>query len=170
MTNIRNRIVGATGFVAILIMSVDGLGDDRLNFNRDIRPLLSDRCFACHGPDKNARKADLRLDRREVAVERKAIVPGNPSQSVLIERIFSTDPDVMMPPSKLNKPLTTAERDLLKRWIVSGAEYRSVAFEEQAVFKTRRNGCHAGHDPYGINVQCHPQAAGGAPSTSRFRL
>ena len=80
--------------------------DEAINFNRDIRPILSDRCFACHGPDKNARKADLRLDQRQVAVDVGAIAPGDVSKSKLVERIFSTDPDVMMPPPKHNMPLT----------------------------------------------------------------
>ena len=98
--------------------------DDAINFNRDIRPILSDRCFACHGPDKNARKADLRLDQRQVAVDVGAIAPGDVSKSKLVERIFSTDPDVMMPPPKHNKPLTASQTELLKRWIAAGAEYQ----------------------------------------------
>jgi len=99
-------------------------GDDAINFNRDIRPILSDRCFACHGPDKSARKADLRLDQRQAAVDAGAISPGDSSKSKLVERILSTDPDVMMPPPKLNKPLTAAEKALLVRWVTSGAEYQ----------------------------------------------
>ena len=114
------------GFIVIVTMteSEPGYCDDPIQFNRDIRPLLSDRCFACHGPDQNARQADLRLDQREVAVGTGAIAPGEPMKSALVERIFSTDPDVMMPPPKLNKPLTAAEKSLLKRWIADGAEYQ----------------------------------------------
>lgn len=99
------------------------LADDRVNFNRDIRPLLSDKCFACHGLDQNARKADLRLDQREVALAMKAIVPGRPQESSLVERIFSTDADAVMPPVKSNKSLTTGQKELLRRWIEEGAEY-----------------------------------------------
>jgi len=99
-------------------------GEERLEFNRDIRPILSDRCFACHGPDKNARKADLRLDDRQVAITTGAITPGSLDKSRLIERIDSTDPDQVMPPPKHNKPLSAAEKDLLKRWIASGADYQ----------------------------------------------
>ena len=98
--------------------------DEPISFNRDIRPILSDRCFACHGPDKNARKADLRLDQRQVAVDSGAITPGNPAKSTLIDRILSADPDTMMPPPKHNKPLTAEQKDLLKRWIATGAEYQ----------------------------------------------
>ena len=66
---------------------------EKLSFNRDIRPILAENCFACHGPDSAARKADLRLDRREAAVKAGAIVPGKPDESELIQRIFATDDD-----------------------------------------------------------------------------
>jgi len=92
-----------------------------VSFNRDIRPILSDRCFTCHGPDKNTRKADLRLDDREAAVA--AIAPGKVDESALVERIFSDEPEVMMPPPKLNKPLSAEQKELLKAWVVQGAPY-----------------------------------------------
>lgn len=98
--------------------------DDRISFNRDIRPILSDKCFSCHGTDKNSRKADLRLDHRDNALHKKAVVPGSPDESSLIERIFSTDGDLVMPPIKSNKSLTDAQKELLKRWIREGAEYQ----------------------------------------------
>lgn len=107
-----------------LLGALRASGDDGINFNRDIRPILSDRCFACHGPDKNARKADLRLDQRQAAIDAGAISPGEVSKSKLVERILSTDPDVMMPPPKHNKPLTDAEKALLQRWVTAGAEYQ----------------------------------------------
>src|SRR5262249_9062587 len=75
-------------------------------FNRDIRPILSDTCFKCHGPDKAARKADLRLDERETAIKAEAIVPGNPDESLVVERIFSDDPTQVMPPPNSGKSLT----------------------------------------------------------------
>ena len=106
------------------LMSSAARAEDPINFNRDIRPILSDRCFACHGPDKNARKGDLRLDQRSVAVESGAITPGDLSKSKLIERIDSIDPETMMPPPRHNKPLTADEKKLLKRWISTGAEYQ----------------------------------------------
>lgn len=94
-------------------------------YNRDIRPILADTCFACHGPDSAARKGDLRLDKRDAAIERKAVVPGKPNESGVIERLFSTDPDTVMPPPSTKKTLTAAQKELLKRWIESGAEYQA---------------------------------------------
>jgi hypothetical protein len=95
---------------------------DPVRFNRDIRPVLSENCFLCHGPDKNRRKAKLRLDVRESAVEKKAIVPGKPDECELVARIFATNDDVMPPPDS-KKKLTAAQKELLKRWIAEGAEY-----------------------------------------------
>src|SRR3954463_10572945 len=97
---------------------------ETLRFNRDIRPILSENCFRCHGPDKNVRKAKLRLDDREIALEKKAIVPGKAENSELVRRIFSEDPEEMMPPPESNKKLTSQQKEILKRWIASGAEYQ----------------------------------------------
>jgi len=94
-----------------------------LKYNRDIRPILADNCFSCHGPDSAARKADLRLDQRAVAVDRKAIVPGNLAESELIRRLLSTDPDEMMPPPASHKKLTPRQKQLLSDWVKAGAEY-----------------------------------------------
>jgi len=95
-----------------------------LQFNRDIRSILSENCFVCHGPDKNNRKAKLRLDVREVALEKKAIMPGKPEESELVSRIYTTNEDDVMPPLKSNKKLTPGQRNLLKQWIAEGAEYQ----------------------------------------------
>src|SRR5438067_1787150 len=96
---------------------------NQIQFNRDIRPILSENCFACHGPDKNQRKAKLRLDVREVAIEKEAFVPGKPAESTLVERIYTTNEDDIMPPLKTHKTLTAAQKALLKSWIAAGAEY-----------------------------------------------
>ena len=97
---------------------------EKLGFNSDIRALLSDKCFFCHGPDPKNRKADLRLDVRDVAVEMKAIVPGKPEESEIIKRVLTTDADDHMPPAKSKLDgFTPAEVELLKRWIAEGAEY-----------------------------------------------
>ncbi|MCS6977259.1 MAG: DUF1553 domain-containing protein [Gemmatales bacterium] len=97
-------------------------GEEKLRYNRDIRPILAENCFACHGPDSAARKAGLRLDRRDDAMQ-GAIVPGKPDESPLIERIFSTDENEIMPPVKSFKRLTEEQKNLLKRWVAEGAEY-----------------------------------------------
>ena len=99
-----------------------------VDFNREVRPILSDRCFACHGPDAKERKAGLRLDTPEGATTvlksgNRAIVPGKPRESALFERIHAKDPDDIMPPNKLNRPLSEAERSTLGRWIEQGAGY-----------------------------------------------
>jgi hypothetical protein len=95
-----------------------------VDFIRDVRPILADNCFTCHGPDGAARKAGLRLDRREDAIRMKAIVPGKPDESALIERICADQPKRLMPPARSNKKLTDAQKDLLRRWITGGAEYQ----------------------------------------------
>lgn len=95
---------------------------DEIDFNRDISPILSDKCYFCHGPEAKQRKAGLRLDDREVALKKKAIVPGKPDESDLIDRIFATD-DARMPPPDTHKTLSDAQKDLLKRWIAGGANY-----------------------------------------------
>ncbi|MCH8333844.1 DUF1549 domain-containing protein, partial [Candidatus Sumerlaeota bacterium] len=100
----------------------------KLEFNRDIRPILSDNCFRCHGPDKNARKAKLRLDVREVALsdlgKRWAIVPGDIERSQLVRRIFHHDETERMPPAESGKSLTEDEKRTLAAWVASGAEYQ----------------------------------------------
>lgn len=96
----------------------------RIQFNRDIRPILSEHCFACHGPDKNKRKGKLRLDEREVALGRQAIVPGKPGESKLVARIQSSDETEVMPPPEMHKPLSAAQKKLLTEWITQGAEYQ----------------------------------------------
>jgi hypothetical protein len=97
----------------------------RVDFNRDIRPILAENCLYCHGQDPAKREADLRLDVREAAIEAGAIVPGEPGASALLERIHSTDPDVRMPPPASNRVLSAEQRALLERWIAEGAEYRA---------------------------------------------
>jgi hypothetical protein len=96
---------------------------DEIRFNRDIRPILSDSCFTCHGPDKNNRKAKLRLDDREVALSKGAIVPGDIDKSEVVRRLFTKDPDDMMPPPDSGRKITQAQKELLKKWIAAGAKY-----------------------------------------------
>jgi hypothetical protein len=97
---------------------------DEVRYNRDVRPILVENCFACHGSDSAARKAKLRLDRREDAIKAGAFVPGKPEESELVARIFSDDPKRVMPSPKSHKTLTSAQKDTLRRWIAEGAEYQ----------------------------------------------
>ncbi|MDX1925039.1 MAG: DUF1553 domain-containing protein [Pirellulaceae bacterium] len=99
-------------------------GPKKLQYNRDIRPILSDNCFACHGPDANKRAADLRLDDRNAAIESGAIEPGQAAASELIERILSEDPESVMPPPASHKTLTAEQKQTLRDWIEAGAEYQ----------------------------------------------
>ena len=96
----------------------------KIEFNRDVRPILSDNCYHCHGNDPAHRKAKLRLDVREAALEKEAFVPGKPEDSQLIERILTDDADELMPPPDSHKQLSAAQKEILKRWIAGGAEYQ----------------------------------------------
>ena len=112
------------GLLAAVRMLAAGTGPDTVQYNRDVRPILSDTCFHCHGPDKNARKGKLRLDLREEALARKAFVPGDPATSEMVKRLFSTDPEELMPPPEAHKPLTAEQKEILRRWVAAGAEYQ----------------------------------------------
>jgi hypothetical protein len=108
--------------------------DGAPSFNRDIRPILADKCFACHGFDAKKREADLRLDTPEGAFAKRdgnpAVTPGDLTKSQLWQRVTSDDPDVMMPPPAAKKELTAGEKALLERWIEAGAPYQKHwAFE-----------------------------------------
>ena len=101
-------------------------GPKQIKFNRDIRPILSDKCFTCHGPDENERKAKLRLDTEEglfAPRDNPTIVRGKPEQSELFLRIHHADTDEVMPPVEVNKPLSAREKQILKQWILEGAKW-----------------------------------------------
>ena len=109
----------------LALLCIPAVGAEPLQYNRDIRPILAEHCFACHGPDSAARKAELRLDNRELAINSGAISAGKPKQSEMMARIFSDDADQLMPPPETKKRLNAAQKQLLKRWIAAGAEYQS---------------------------------------------
>jgi hypothetical protein len=96
-----------------------------IEYNRDIRPILAEHCFACHGPDSAARKAGLRIDQRDAAIEMKAIVPGKPDESEMIRRILTDDDRDQMPPKKSNKKLKPEQKEMLRKWVATGAEYQA---------------------------------------------
>ncbi|QJE95763.1 PSD1 and planctomycete cytochrome C domain-containing protein [Luteolibacter luteus] len=112
----------------LLLAALESHAAESPDFNRDIRPLLSDRCFACHGFDAKAREAELRLDVPEAAFARReggiAIVPGKPTESLAWQRIISKDPEEVMPPADSHLKLSDEEKDLLRRWIEGGAVYQ----------------------------------------------
>jgi hypothetical protein len=119
-----NRAVETFALVS-LVLAASGAAADPPSYSRDVRPILAENCFACHGPDSGARKAKLRLDIRDVAVARGAIVPGKPDESKLVARVFSADPGEIMPPPKTKKQLTGQQKETLKRWIAAGADYEA---------------------------------------------
>jgi hypothetical protein len=122
-------IVCATG-LAILILTTGHCRADKVSFQRQIRGILSDKCFACHGPDEEDRQADLRLDDETSAMSKldsgaTAVVPGDPAASELIVRILTDDADLKMPPADSGKQLSDGEIELLKRWVSEGASWGS---------------------------------------------
>jgi len=121
---LRTTIAGA-GLVLCqfgLVGSVRA-ADAPLSYNEHIRPILVENCFSCHGADSASRQADLRLDRREDAVEFGAIVPGDPDSTAILDRVYSDDPEMVMPPPEIKKTLSAEQKELLVRWVKEGAEY-----------------------------------------------
>ncbi len=110
----------------LLVISSGGwITADELSFNRDIRPILSDACFSCHGPDSAHREADLRLD-VEQSAKADAIVPGQSDASEMIARITTDDADALMPPADSGKQLTKDEIELLSRWVDQGTPTKLI--------------------------------------------
>ena len=116
-------------FAWIVLQSIVKADQPAIVFDRDIRPILADKCFACHGPDEETREAGLRLDIRDGAIQpaesgKAALVPGKPDESSLVRKIFSTRDSVVMPPPKSNKTLNDREKAAIRQWIADGAEYQ----------------------------------------------
>lgn len=140
MSHIRHSLLlrGFLGAVLLCSSVAGGLAASKsgratgarvIDFNRDIRPIFSENCFTCHGPDKNKRKAGLRLDQKESATAvlesgGRAVVPGDPAKSLLLKVVVSTDDEDRMPPKKTGKHLTQEQVDLIREWIVQGAEFK----------------------------------------------
>lgn len=114
-------------WLLVVAMSPSLLAEE-LSFNRDIRPILSENCFQCHGQDPQHREADLRLDVREEAIKDlggyRAIVPGKPESSELVARLIAHDPDKKMPPPASNRLVTKEQIETIRRWIEEGASYQ----------------------------------------------
>ena len=133
---------------AAVILTASTQAAEALRYNRDIRPILSENCFACHGPDQADQKAGLRLDVREAALQPAksglvAISPGKVTESELITRILSNDADEVMPPPKSHKKLSATQKDLLKQWVSEGAHYEKHWAFEPPVVKPGQGGIDA---------------------------
>ena len=109
--------------LGVTVLSGQVTAQKTVSFNRDVRPILATHCFACHGPDEEHRESDLPLDDREAALDYGAIVPNQPDQSPFVERILSTDVDLLMPPPHHKKELTSDQKATLTRWISEGAKF-----------------------------------------------
>jgi len=120
---LKPAVLLAISWCSVTTLSAASVTTNAIQFNRDVRPILSDNCFRCHGPDSGNRKAKLRLDRREDAIEHGALIPGKPEESELVARIFNDNPDDLMPPPESHRTLSTAQRQLLRDWVAQGATY-----------------------------------------------
>ncbi|WP_088259229.1 DUF1553 domain-containing protein [Fimbriiglobus ruber] len=114
--------------LALIFLPLPRATADEIDFRRDVLPILSNHCWACHGPDEKARKSKLRLDTRDAALAprkdgTRPIAPGKPEASEVVARVTSADADLVMPPAEFKKPLTDRQKDTLRKWIVGGAAY-----------------------------------------------
>jgi hypothetical protein len=129
MTNSARGYFRFAGLILMCHLAIVANRAGAIQYNRDIRPILSENCYQCHGPDKGHRKADLRLDQKEEAFKKLdsgdfPIVAGDPEKSEIIRRITTSDDDDHMPPTKSGKKLTAAQVDLLRQWIKEGAQWQ----------------------------------------------
>src|SRR5437016_9803166 len=113
---------------AMLTLALALASHAQVRFNRDIRLIMAETCFRCHGPDKNARMAGMRLDIREEALKPTKtgvtpIVPGDPEHSAIVQRVLATNPARIMPPNYAHKELTAAQKETIRRWVAEGAKY-----------------------------------------------
>lgn len=158
---------------AWLCFPIAGAAEEGVRFSRDVLPILADRCFHCHGPDNEHREADLRLDRRESAVdETAAVVPGEPEQSEMLARITSDDPDLLMPPPDSHRrQLSQAEIGVIRRWIIDGAPWgKHWSFEtpiKPKINEVLRSGTQA--NPIDVLIRKRLAEAGLEPSPEADR-
>ena len=125
---LKSRFSPALATVTLSAFAAFGAAKGEVKFNRDIRPIMSDTCFHCHGPDAKARKGGFRIDLREEALKpaksgEVPIVPGKPEESEIIKRLFTKDTDDLMPPPEAHKTFSAEQKDLFKRWV---AEVRFI--------------------------------------------
>jgi hypothetical protein len=168
------RLLFAIALLAPALRALAAAGPD---FNREVRPILSNRCFKCHGPDEANQEAGLRLDLREAAIHEldsgaRAIVPGHADASELVARIESDDPDLVMPPPHTKVSLTADEKRILAEWVAAGAEYaphwaflEPVAANPPAVRDESRV-----HNPIDRFVRARLEAEGLTPAAPADRV
>ena len=154
----RGRLVAVVWAVGVSGFGVSRGAESPVEFNRDVRPILSDRCYFCHGTDAKNRKADLRLDVREAALE--VLAPGKEHDSELVRRIFSTDEDEVMPPPETNLSLSASEKETLRRWIAQGAEYQGHWAFQPVAAPTMPPAARPGGSEIDALVQARLEAAG----------
>jgi len=150
-----------------------------IDFSAQIRPILAENCFKCHGPDDAARKSKLRLDRPETAMQpaksgKRAIVPGKPDESELISRITAADPDDRMPPADTKKTLSTAQKELLRNWIAAGAKYKEhwafVAPRRPALPKVKQKDWPKNAIDYFVLARLEQEGLRPSPPADRYTL
>jgi hypothetical protein len=124
LTLVMTKIFLFTAVVTISVRAAELPVPAKIQYNRDVQPILSDNCFYCHGNDPKHREADLRLDIRDEAVKAEAFIPGKAAKSELVSRILTADQDDLMPPPDSHKKLTQRQKDILKKWIDQGAPYQ----------------------------------------------
>jgi len=155
-------------FAATTVVQGENNNDNDISFTRDVRPILSRRCFKCHGPDDDARVSDMRLDTRAGLFNGKfsPIVPGNTSASELYSRITAADPDMAMPPVDANSQITDKERAIIRRWIEQGADWENhwsfspVAAPRPSRNRTRATGAIHNNHPIDAFIRSRQQPLG----------
>ena len=123
----NRRFLALSFGLCISILTQSAASAQQVDFDRDIRPILSNNCFACHGPDENARQAELRLDDKDSVFAQRDVAliqPHKATASELFRRIASTDENEMMPPADFRKKLTSKQVELIRKWIDQGAEWK----------------------------------------------
>ena len=154
-------------------------GDEAVDYLRDIRPILSENCYACHGPDENSREADLRIDQlksstHETPSGNVAIVPGRPDESELYRRIASTDEDEVMPPIDTGKSITPEQTELIRRWIKEGASWKQhwafVPPQQQELPSTKKDKLPHGPIDYFIQAELHKKGWQPSPEADKETL
>ena len=154
------------GLLIFAVPAVRASAQQALSFDRDVRPILSENCFKCHGPDEKERKAKLRLDERDSALKREVFIPGNSAGSKIVRRVASSDQSKRMPPAATGKKLTAKQIETLKRWIDEGAKYSAhwsfVAPVQPSVPASEGNG--VVRNPIDAFIMARLQKEGLAPS------